>query len=145
VEVKAAARAVNMVWNHCNGAQRHALKHNTKWPTTGQLQRLTAGAGRLIGIPAQTVQRVCEEYIDRRRGSRKAKLRRRGKRSLGWVPFKNQTVRVVGSIVHFNGRKVRLWLAPRNRGTHQVRVVLAGCPRALVLQHRDRVFAQAAR
>ena len=108
--LNAAARAVNMVWNHCNGAQRHALKHNTKWPTTGQLQRLTAGAGRLIGIPAQTVQRVCEEYIDRRRGSRKAKLRWRGKRSLGWVPFKNQTVRVVGSIVHFNGRKVRLWL-----------------------------------
>src|SRR5262249_54440579 len=70
----------------------------------------------------------------------KAKLRRRGKRSLGWVPFKNQTVRVVGSIVHFNGRKVRLWLAPRNRGTHQVRIVLAGCPRALVLQHRDRVL-----
>src|SRR5262245_39655950 len=103
--LNAAARAVNMVWNHCNGAQRHALKHNTKWPTTGQLQRLTAGAGRLIGIPAQTVQGVCEEYIDPRRGSRKAKLRWRGKRSLGWVPFKNQTVRVVGSIVHFNGRR----------------------------------------
>src|SRR5262245_44044482 len=100
--LNAAARAVNTVWNHCNGAQRHALKHNTKWPTTGQLQRLTAGAGRLIGIPAQTVPRVCEEYIDRRR---KAKLRRRGKRSLGWVPFKNQTVRVVGLIVHFNGRR----------------------------------------
>ena len=39
---------MNLVWNHCNGAQRHALKHNSKWPTTGQLQRLTAGAGRLI-------------------------------------------------------------------------------------------------
>jgi hypothetical protein len=39
-------RAVNMVWNHCNGAQRHARKHDTQWPTTGQLQRLTAGAGR---------------------------------------------------------------------------------------------------
>jgi hypothetical protein len=92
--LNAAARGVNMVWNHCNGAQRHALKHNTKWPTTRQLQRLTAGAGRLIGIPAQTVQSVCEEYIDRRRGSRKVKLRWR---ALGWVPFKNQTVRVVSS------------------------------------------------
>jgi putative transposase len=56
------------------------------------------------------VQGVCEEYVDRRRGSRKAKLRWRGKRSLGWVPFKNQTVRVRGSIVHCNGRRVRLWL-----------------------------------
>jgi hypothetical protein len=107
-----AARAVNLVWNHCNGAQRHALKHNTNWPTTGQLQRLTAGAARFIGVPAQTVQAVCEEYINRRRGSRKAKLRWRGKRCLGWVPFKNQTVRVRGSIIHVNGRKVRLWLHP---------------------------------
>jgi hypothetical protein len=71
----AVARAVNLVWNHCNGAQRHALKHNTRSPTEGLLKRLTAGAGRLIGIPAQIVQGVCEEYIDRRRGSRKAKLR----------------------------------------------------------------------
>jgi putative transposase len=106
----AAARAVNMVWNHCNGAQRHALKHNMRWPTSSALQALTAGAGKLIGIPAQTVQAVCQEYSDRRRWARKAKLRWRGKRSLGWVPFKNQTIRITGSIVHFNGRKVRLWL-----------------------------------
>ena len=26
------------------------------------------------------------------------------------MPFKNQTIRVAGSIVHFNGHKVRLWL-----------------------------------
>ena len=52
-----------------------------------------------------------EEYIDPRRGCRKAKRRWRGKRSPGWVPFKNQAVRVVGSIVHCNGRKVRdQWL-----------------------------------
>jgi putative transposase len=106
----AAARAVNLVWNHCNGAQRHALKHNTRWPNSSTLQSLTSGSGSLLGIPAQTIQGVCQEYIDRRRGSRKAKLRWRGKRSLGWVPFKNQTVRVVGSIVHFNGHKFRLWL-----------------------------------
>jgi putative transposase len=78
----AAARPVNMVWNHCNGAQRHALKHNTRWPNVAALQSLTAGSSRMLGIPAQTVQGVCEEYIDRRRGSRKAKLRWRGKRSL---------------------------------------------------------------
>jgi putative transposase len=48
---------------------------------------------------------------DRRRGSKKAKLRwRSNKRSLGWVPFKNQTISINGSIVTFNGRKIRLWL-----------------------------------
>ena len=81
----AAARAVNFVWNYCNGAQVHALDHNAKWPSEGQLKSLTAGASKDLGIPAQTVQGVCEEYIDRRRGSKKAKLRWRGKRSLELV------------------------------------------------------------
>jgi putative transposase len=109
-KLDAAARAVNLVWNHCNGAQRHALTHNQRWPNKATLQHSTAGAGKLIGIPAQTVQEVCDEYVDRRRGSRKAKLRWRGKRSLGWIPFKNQTIAVKGSIVSFNGCKIRLWL-----------------------------------
>jgi hypothetical protein len=62
----AAAHAVNFVWNHCNGAQRHALKCNQRWPRKGELEASTRGAGKLIGIPAQTVQEVCDEYVDRR-------------------------------------------------------------------------------
>jgi len=108
-KLDAAARAVNTVWNHCNGAQRHALKHNMRWPNEGALKSLTAGSSKMLGIPAQTIQGVCEEYIDRRRGSRKSKLRWRGKRSLGWVPFKNQTIDVNGATVRFNGHKFRLW------------------------------------
>jgi len=145
----AAARAVNIVWNHCNGAQRHALKHkmrwhNMRWPNAGTLQELTAGAGRLIAIPAQTVRGVCQEYIDRRRGSRKAKLRWRSKRSLGWVPFKNQTVRVRGAIVAFNARSIRLWLH-RQIGGRIKSGSFSQDARALVLQPRGRVHAQAAR
>jgi len=109
-KLDAAARAVNFVWNHCNGAQRHALKHNQRWPGYRSLHDLTTGAGKMLGIPAQTVQSVCREYSDRRRAARKAKLRWRGKRSLGWVPFPNQAIRVSGSIVAFNGHKIRLWL-----------------------------------
>jgi putative transposase len=106
----AASRAVNFVWNHCNNMQLHALRHNQRWPNSAAFQASTKGAGRGLGLPAQTVQEVCEEYLLRRKSARKAKLRWRGKRSLGWVPFKNQTVRVDGSIVTFNGSKVRLWL-----------------------------------
>lgn len=113
----AAARAVNLVWNHCNGAQQHALKHNQRWPDERRLKERTKGAGKLIGIPAQTIQGVCEEYIDRRRGSRKAKLRWRGKRSLGWVPFKNQTVTVTPGVVRFNGRKFHVWMHREIEGT----------------------------
>jgi putative transposase len=55
-KLDAAARAVNTVCNHCKAAQRHALKHNQCWPNKATLQHSTAGAGKLIGIPAQTTQ-----------------------------------------------------------------------------------------
>jgi transposase len=69
-------------------------------------ETLTKGAGELIGIPAQTIQGVGEEYVDRRRATRK--LRWRGMYSLGSIPFKNQTIVFAGSAVRFNGHKVRL-------------------------------------
>jgi putative transposase len=109
MRLTAAAHAVNRVWNHCNGAQVHALTHNKKWPGKAELASLTKGAGKLIGIPAQTIQGVVAEYVDRRRAARKPKLRWRGKRCLGWIPFKNQTIVLAGSVVSFNSHKVRLW------------------------------------
>lgn len=105
------ARAVNRVWNHCNGAQLHALKHNTKWPYEKALQDSTRGASRELGISSQTVQAICGEYVTRRTQFNKAKLRWRGKRSLGWVPFKNQTFSIDqrGNSATYSGHTFRLW------------------------------------
>ena len=143
--LEAAARAVNTVWNHCNGAQRHALKQHQRWPGKARLQNATAGSGKLLGIPAQTVQEVCDEYVDRRRGSNKAKLRWRGQRSLGWVPFKNQTITLKAARVAFNGFKDSPVETPGDRRPHQIRVVLARRSRPLVLQSRGRRQAETAR
>lgn len=105
-----AAHAVNLCWNHCNAMQKHALKHNQRWPDAAAFQASTKGSSAGLGVPAQTVQAVCEAYLDRRRGSKKSKLRWRGKRSRGWVPFKNQTVRLNGATIHYHRRKIKLWL-----------------------------------
>jgi transposase len=107
--LSAAARAVNHVWNHCNAMQIHALDRNQRWPNAAAFQASTKGASKGLMIPAQTVQGVCEEYLERRYCTRKPKLRWRGRRSLGWVPFKNQTIRVHDAVVRFNGRTIRLW------------------------------------
>lgn len=103
------ARSVNTVWNHCNGAQIHALKHNTRWPTSRQLQDLTRGSGALLGISSQTVQAVCQEYAAKRKQAGKAKLRWRGKGSLGWVPFKDQTFELDGAVAIYAGHRFHLW------------------------------------
>ena len=103
------ARGVNTVWNHCNGAQTHALEHNATWPTSRQLQDLTKGSGALLGISSQTVQAVCQEYAARRKQAGKAKLRWRGKGSLGWVPFKDQTFELDGTVAIYAGHRFHLW------------------------------------
>lgn len=104
-----ASRAVNLVWNHCNAMQRHALKHNQKWPNKAQFQLSTKGCAKELGVPAQSIQEVCDEYFDRRSCARRPKLRWRGVRSLGWVPFKNQTIVLSGGVIRFNGHQIRLW------------------------------------
>ena len=89
------------------------------------------------------IQEVCEAYVDRRRGARKAKLRWRGQRNLGWVPFKNQTIRLTGSVVVFNGHKVRLWKHRDIEGRIKSGSFSLGCAGALVLQPRGRVRGEA--
>ena len=103
------ARACNQVWNFCNESQEHALRWNQRWPTGFDLNKLTAGCSKELGLHSQTVQAVCEEYATRRKHSKKRKLRWRGKRSLGWIPFKASGLKVVDDTVTYVGNTFRFW------------------------------------
>ena len=103
------ARSVNFVWNFCNETQEHALRWNQRWPTGFDLQKLTAGSGKDLGLHSQTVQAVCEQYADRRKQFKKRKLRWRGRRSPGWIPFKTVGVRINGDTVRYSGQEFRFW------------------------------------
>jgi hypothetical protein len=87
--LNAQARAVNVVWNYCNETQQKAARDGRKWLTGYDLVALTAGAAREgIDLHSHTIQRVCLEYDKSRRQHKKPWLRWRGKKSLGWVPFR---------------------------------------------------------
>ena len=103
------ARSVNQVWNFCNESQEHALRWNQRWPSGFDLNKLTAGCSKELGLHSQTVQAVCEQYATRRQQFRKRKLRWRGRRSLGWVPFKASGVKVIDDIVRYAGQTFRFW------------------------------------
>lgn len=105
------ARSVNGVWNFCNETQRHALKWNKRWPNYALLCDLTAGSSKELGLHSQTVQAVCQEYDTRRRQEKKRRLRWRGKRSLGWIPFKAAGVKVKEDAVVYCGHTLRVWLS----------------------------------
>ncbi len=103
------ARACNFVWNFCNESQEHALRWHQRWPTYQDLCKLTTGSSKELGLHSQTVQAVCEQYATRRQQFKKRKLRWRGKRSLGWIPFKVSGVKVVEDTVRYAGHDFRFW------------------------------------
>ena len=87
--LKKMADAVNYVWNFCNETSLYSIRYNSEWLSGFDLQKLTKGAGKELGINSTTVQEVCSEYALRRKKAKKRKLRWRGRKSLGWIPFKS--------------------------------------------------------
>jgi len=107
VELNRQARAVHYVWNFCNETQKKAAQSKRKWLSAFDLQKLTNGASKDLGLHAHTIQRVCRAYDDARRVHKKAWLRWRGKKSLGWVPFNTGHVSFDGMAFKFNGASYR--------------------------------------
>lgn len=105
------AKAVNFVWNFCNDTQRFALRHCKRWPNIYDFQPLVAQTSKELGLHAQTVQAVCRQYANSRSQHKKRKLRYRGGRSLGWVPFNGQAIRHQGDGFRFMGHQYRVWLS----------------------------------
>src|SRR3990167_1817586 len=105
------ARAVSFVWNFANETQLGAIRWNKRWPTGFDLNKLTAGSSKELGLHSQSVQAVCEEYAIRRKQVKKRRLRWRGKKSLGWIPFKASGVKVTDDAVTYCGHTFRFWLS----------------------------------
>jgi len=103
------ARAVNDVWNFCNNTQKHALSWWKKWPTGFDLNRLTTGCSKELGLHSGTVNAVCEQYAKSRSQQRRAFLRYRGRRSLGWVPLKGRDLKREGVAFRFAGNTFRVF------------------------------------
>lgn len=105
------ARQVNLVWNFCNDTQRHAVRWGRLWPGKITLQELVAGSSKDLRLHSQTVQAICHQYVNSRTQARKRRLRYRGRRSLGWVPFNGQAIRHKGEGFRFMGHHYNVWLS----------------------------------
>lgn len=123
---KALARhayAVNQVWNYCNAVQRdiesryRAGAPKRKWPSHFDLQKLTKGTSKFLGVHAQTVGSVCEQFA-KSRDKAKHSLRFRAsggaRRALGWIPFQKQSRQVEGNAITYLGKRFR-WFGDKRR------------------------------
>ncbi|RQV07304.1 transposase [Burkholderia cenocepacia] len=103
------SRAVNYVWNFCNDTQKHALKWSKKWPTGFDLNVLTTGSSKALGIHSGTINATCEQYAKSRSQRRRPYLRYRGRKSLGWVPLKGRDLKREGDAFRFAGNTFRVF------------------------------------
>jgi len=110
------AFACNQVWNYCNAYQRdiearyRAGAPKRKWPSHFDLQKQTKGTSKELGIHAQTVGSVCEQYA-KSRDKAKHSLRFRAsggaRRALGWVPFQGQSRQIADNTITYLGKQFR--------------------------------------
>ncbi len=103
------SRAVNFVWNYCNDRQKDALRFGRRWHTGFDLNKLTTGSSKELGLHSGTVNAVCEQYAKSRSQKKRPYLRYRGKKSLGWVPFKGRELKREGSAFRFAGNTFRVF------------------------------------
>lgn len=103
------ARMVNLVWNYCNDRQKDALRFGRKWLSGFDLNKLTTGASKELGVHSGTINAVCEQYAKSRSQKKRPYLRYRGKKSLGWVPLKGRAMVETAGGFHFHGREFRVF------------------------------------
>jgi IS605 OrfB family transposase len=103
------SRACNFVWNYCNDRQKDALRFGRPWYSGFDLNKLTAGASKELGLHSGTVNAVCEQYAKSRSQKKRPYLRYRGKKSLGWVPFKGRELKREGDAFRFAGNTFRVF------------------------------------
>ena len=100
---------MNFVWNFCNNTQKHALKWSKKWPTGFDLNVLTAGSSKELGIHSGTVNAVCEQYARSRKQFKRPFLRYRGKLPVGWIPLKGRDLEREGISFRFAGNLFKVF------------------------------------
>ncbi|MBY0241981.1 MAG: transposase [Burkholderiaceae bacterium] len=103
------SRACNFVWNFCNDRQKDALRFGRPWLTGFDLNKLTQGSSKELGLHSGTINAVCEQYAKSRSQKKRPFLRYRGKKNLGWVPLKGRELKREGDAFRFAGNTFRVF------------------------------------
>ncbi|TLY79448.1 MAG: transposase, partial [Gammaproteobacteria bacterium] len=122
--LNAAAAEVNFAWNWANEISAKAARPfagKPKWLSDFDLNNLSAGASKYFErIGSDTIQCVNREYAAKRRAAKRIRLRwrvsRGARRSLGWVPFKAESLKRIGKAVRFCGKSFRIFEPERLQG-----------------------------
>jgi len=113
--------AINQVWNFCVATQREAQRRwkngsAAVWPSHFDLTHLVKGAAKEIGIHAQSAQVACAQFAKSRDQYRRSPRFRKSNgpcKSLGWVPFQQQSRQIEGNSITYLGNTFRFFGSKR--------------------------------
>jgi putative transposase len=120
-QLRRFAWAANQVWNFCVATQKntqHRWKNGSlaSWQSHYDLAKLAKGTSKDLGLHAQSVARVCEQFAKSRDQHKTCPRFRKSsgiKRSLGWVPFQRQSRQLDGNTITYLGNVYRFFGAKR--------------------------------
>lgn len=91
--------------------KKTAVRCGRKWLSGFGLNAFTDGCSKDLGLGAQTIQAIGQQYALSRKTHKKRWLRFRGTRAFVWVPFKALGIKATGDGVKFVGHVYRVWLS----------------------------------
>lgn len=107
------AKAVNFVWNFCNSTGLEAINRRSEWLSGYDFNYLTKGSAKELGLNSATIQLVGMEFAQKRQQFKKIKLRFRGKKSLGWIPFRRDCIKFRNGKIIFNKKEYKVFQPDR--------------------------------
>lgn len=108
------AMSVNYVWNYCNEVNQERWKKFGKTFSNYDLHKLTSGCGKDLGLRSSTIQSICDHFVQSCRQQKRVKLKWRSRsRSLGWIPFKSNGVRINGDAINYKEHTFRFWASKK--------------------------------
>lgn len=115
------AWAANQVWNFCVATQKETqrrwrLGYKTNWLSHFDFNKLTSNSSKELGIHAQSINSVCDQFVksrDQHRACPKFRHSNGSKRSLGWVPFQAQSRKINGNSITYLGHTYKFFGAKR--------------------------------
>lgn len=104
-------KSVNYVWNYCNEVSKARHSYNGQFLSSFDLNKLTSGTSKSLNLPSPSIQGTCEAFVKSRKQFKKISLKwRSNKKSLGWIPFKSSSIKILGfGKLKFNGNTYRFW------------------------------------
>jgi len=103
------SNTVNFVWNYCRATATKAWRRDRRVLSGYDLNYLTAGSSKELGLPAQTVQAICEQFARSAQQHRKLPRWRSYRRDLPWIPWKSTLLKIDNNTILFNKTKLNLW------------------------------------